>query len=77
MQDRARIATDSGGALGFVGSYDWGDDKYSIFGEGSVMTRLADFGDSYALRRPLAPHQMVIMASADIGSNRGNPYVYG
>ena len=28
----------------------WLDDKYSIFGEGSVMTSLADFGDSYALK---------------------------
>ena len=38
------------GELGFGGSYNWDDDKYSIYGEGSVMTSLADFGDSYALK---------------------------
>jgi fibronectin-binding autotransporter adhesin len=38
------------GELGFGGSYNWDDDKYSIYGEGSVMTSLANFGDSYALK---------------------------
>ena len=38
------------GEAGLGGSYNWDDDKYSIYGEGSVMTSLADFGDSYALK---------------------------
>ena len=38
------------GELGLGGSLNWHDDKYSIYGEGSVMTSLADFGDSYALK---------------------------
>ncbi len=38
------------GEAGLGGSYNWGDDKYSIYGEGSIKTSLADFGDSYALK---------------------------
>lgn len=35
------------GGVGVGGSYNWNDDKYSIFGEGSVNTALADFGESF------------------------------
>lgn len=38
------------GGLGIGGSYNWNDNKYSIYGEGSVDTSLADFGDSYAIK---------------------------
>ncbi|MPR64353.1 autotransporter outer membrane beta-barrel domain-containing protein [Ochrobactrum intermedium] len=44
MQDRAR------GGIGIGGSYNWDDDKYSIYGEGLVNTSLHDFGDSYTLK---------------------------
>lgn len=37
------------GGLGLGGSYNWNDDKYSVYGEASVNTGLASFGDSYAL----------------------------
>ncbi|GAA0609259.1 autotransporter outer membrane beta-barrel domain-containing protein [Paenochrobactrum glaciei] len=35
------------GGIGFGGSYNWDDDKYSIYGEGSVNTSFKNFGDSY------------------------------
>ncbi|GLU29496.1 autotransporter outer membrane beta-barrel domain-containing protein [Brucella sp. NBRC 12950] len=38
------------GGLGIGGSYNWNDDKYSIFGEGVVNTSLNDFGDSYSIK---------------------------
>ena len=37
------------GELGVGGSYDWDDDKYSLYGEASVRTRLDDLGASYGL----------------------------
>lgn len=37
------------GGIGIGGSYNWGDDKYSLYGEVSVNTSLGNFGDSYAL----------------------------
>lgn len=37
------------GGLGIGGSYNWDDDKYSIYGEVVVKTSLNSFGDSYAL----------------------------
>ncbi|NKC49829.1 autotransporter outer membrane beta-barrel domain-containing protein [Ochrobactrum anthropi ATCC 49188] len=38
------------GGLGIGGSYNWNDDKYSIYGEGLVNTSLNNFGDSYSLK---------------------------
>ncbi|MFC5386310.1 autotransporter outer membrane beta-barrel domain-containing protein [Aquamicrobium segne] len=38
------------GGLGVGGSYNWNDDKYSIYGEGLVNTSLNNFGDSYTLK---------------------------
>ncbi|GLU28066.1 autotransporter outer membrane beta-barrel domain-containing protein [Brucella sp. NBRC 12950] len=38
------------GGLGVGGSYNWNDDKYSIYGEGLVNTSLNNFGDSYSLK---------------------------
>jgi outer membrane autotransporter protein len=38
------------GGVGIGGSYNWNEDKYSIYGEGAVNTSLVDFGDSYALK---------------------------
>lgn len=35
------------GGFGFGGSYNWDDDKYSIYGEASLNTSLNNFGDSY------------------------------
>jgi outer membrane autotransporter protein len=35
------------GGLGLGGSYNWNNDKYSIYGEASINTSLASFGDSY------------------------------
>lgn len=37
------------GGLGLGGSYNWNDDKYSVFGEVSANSSLENFGDSYAL----------------------------
>jgi type V secretory pathway adhesin AidA len=37
------------GGVGLGGSYNWSDDKYSVFGEVSANTSLESFGDSYAL----------------------------
>lgn len=41
------------GGMGIGGSYDWNDDKYSIFGEGLVKTSMHDFADSYSLEGQL------------------------
>lgn len=38
------------GELGLGASHAWGDGRYSIHGEVSAETPLADFGDGYALR---------------------------
>lgn len=38
------------GGLGAGATFNWNDDKYSLYGEGSVNTSLADFGDSYDLK---------------------------
>ncbi|WP_181592328.1 autotransporter outer membrane beta-barrel domain-containing protein [Rhizobium tropici] len=37
------------GEIGFGGSYNWNDDKYSLYGELSASTSLQNFGDSYSL----------------------------
>jgi outer membrane autotransporter protein len=37
------------GGVGVGGSYNWNDDKYSIYGEGSVNTSLENVADSYDL----------------------------
>lgn len=36
-------------SLGVGGSYNWDDDKYSVYGEGLVNTSLNQFGDSYSV----------------------------
>ncbi|KAA0971939.1 autotransporter outer membrane beta-barrel domain-containing protein [Aureimonas fodinaquatilis] len=38
------------GGVGLGGSYNWNDDRYSLYGEGLVSTALDNFGDSYALK---------------------------
>lgn len=38
------------GGVGLGGSYNWSDDRYSIYGEGLVNTSLNDFGDNYTLQ---------------------------
>jgi outer membrane autotransporter protein len=38
------------GGMGLGGSYNWNDDKYSLYGEGSVNTSLENFADSYELK---------------------------
>ena len=38
------------GGLGLGGSYNWDNDKYSIYGEGLVKTSLSNFADSYSLK---------------------------
>lgn len=38
------------GGAGLGGSYNWNDDKYSIYGEGLVNTSLNNLADSYSLR---------------------------
>ncbi|HWD13458.1 autotransporter outer membrane beta-barrel domain-containing protein [Pseudochrobactrum sp. sp1633] len=38
------------GGIGLGGSYNWDNDKYSIYGEGAVNTSLNNFGDSYAYK---------------------------
>jgi outer membrane autotransporter protein len=37
------------GGLGLGGSYNWNDDKYSVYGEVSVNTSLTAFADSYVV----------------------------
>lgn len=36
--------------VGFGGTYAWADDKYSIYGEGTLNTSLTHFTDSYAVK---------------------------
>lgn len=38
------------GGLGVGGTYNWDDDKYSIYGEGLVNTSLNNFGESYSVK---------------------------
>lgn len=38
------------GGIGFGGSYAWDNDKYALYGEGSVNTSLQHFGDSYTYK---------------------------
>ena len=38
------------GGIGLGGSYNWNDDKYSIYGEGSVNASLNNFGNSYSVK---------------------------
>jgi len=38
------------GGVGAGGSYAWADNKYAIYGEGSVNTSLNNFADSYAIK---------------------------
>ncbi|WP_235784235.1 autotransporter family protein [Brucella anthropi] len=38
------------GGIGLGGSYNWNEDKYSIYGEGLVNTSLNSFADSYSLQ---------------------------
>ncbi|WP_439271083.1 autotransporter family protein [Pseudochrobactrum sp. HB0163] len=42
------------GGLGFGGSYNWNNDKYSIYGEGIVSTSLNNFGNSYTFKGNIA-----------------------
>ncbi len=39
--------------IGLGGSYNWNDDKYSVYGEGSVNTSLKNLGDSYTYKGTL------------------------
>ncbi|RAK26812.1 outer membrane autotransporter protein [Falsochrobactrum ovis] len=39
--------------IGIGGSYNWDDDKYSIYGEGSINTSIKNFGDSYSYKGTL------------------------
>ena len=38
------------GGIGAGGSYNWDNDKYSIYGEGLINTSLNNFGDSYSVK---------------------------
>ncbi|OOL13584.1 hypothetical protein BRY73_24710 [Ochrobactrum sp. P6BS-III] len=38
------------GGLGIGGSYNWDNDKFSVYGEGLVDTSLNNFGDSYSVK---------------------------
>ncbi|MGU3576517.1 autotransporter outer membrane beta-barrel domain-containing protein, partial [Brucellaceae bacterium C25G] len=41
------------GGIGFGGAYNWDDDKYSVYGEGSLNTSFKNFGDSYDFKGTL------------------------
>ncbi|GAA0614101.1 autotransporter outer membrane beta-barrel domain-containing protein [Paenochrobactrum glaciei] len=41
------------GGIGFGGSYNWNDDQYSVYGEGSLNSSLRHFGDSYSYKGTL------------------------
>lgn len=50
------MATDSDdtwGGIGAGGTYAWADNKYALYGEGSINTSLNHFADSYALKGTL------------------------
>ncbi len=36
--------------MGTGGTYSWADDKYTIYGEGSISTSLQNFADSYTVK---------------------------
>ncbi len=38
------------GGIGLGGSYAWADNKYALYGEGSINTGLTHFADSYSLK---------------------------
>lgn len=38
------------GGVGLGGTYNWNDDKYSIYGQGTINTSLSNFGDSYGYK---------------------------
>ncbi|MFD1227490.1 autotransporter outer membrane beta-barrel domain-containing protein, partial [Pseudochrobactrum kiredjianiae] len=38
------------GGIGAGGTYAWADDKYALYGEGSLNTSLSNFADSYAVK---------------------------
>ncbi|MFS1808974.1 autotransporter outer membrane beta-barrel domain-containing protein, partial [Bacillus anthracis] len=38
------------GGIGLGGSYNWDNDKYALYGEGSLNTSLTSFADSYAIK---------------------------
>lgn len=38
------------GGVGIGNTYNWDNDKYSIYGEGSINTSLNNFGDSYSFK---------------------------
>ncbi len=38
------------GGIGAGGTYAWADEKYTLYGEGSVNTSLTNFADSYTLK---------------------------
>lgn len=38
------------GGVGIGGSYNWDDDKYSVYGEGLINTSFSNFGDSYVYK---------------------------
>lgn len=38
------------GGIGVGGSYNWDNDRYSVYGEGLVTTSLNNFGDSYSVK---------------------------
>ncbi|WP_445379179.1 autotransporter-associated beta strand repeat-containing protein [Pseudochrobactrum asaccharolyticum] len=38
------------GSMGTGGTYSWADDKYTIYGEGSISTSLQNFADSYTVK---------------------------
>lgn len=40
----------SWGGLGLGGTYAWADDKYALYGEGSINTSLNNFADSYSVK---------------------------
>jgi fibronectin-binding autotransporter adhesin len=40
--------TRAAAGVGFGGTYSWGKDRYSVYGEALVKTTLANFGDSYS-----------------------------
>lgn len=39
--------------IGLGGSYNWNDDKYSVYGEGSINASLKNLGDSYTYKGTL------------------------
>ncbi|WP_374807201.1 autotransporter outer membrane beta-barrel domain-containing protein, partial [Pseudochrobactrum kiredjianiae] len=38
------------GGIGAGGTYAWADDKYALYGEGSLNTSLSNFAGSYAVK---------------------------